>query len=77
MSLMASRASSITSLAGDRRGTADLAGDDDAVGGRQGFAGNARLGLSRQIGVDDGVGDAVANLVRVTLGNRLTGEQIA
>ena len=62
---------------GDGIGTAHLAGDDDAVGGGKRLAGHAGLGLGRQIGIDDGVGDPVANLVRMTLGNGFTGEKIA
>ena len=62
---------------GDGIGTAHLAGDDDAVGGGKRLAGHAGLGLCRQIGIDDGVGDPVADLVRMTLGNGFTGEKIA
>ena len=58
-------------------GTAHLAGDDDAVGGGQGLAGHARLGLCRQIGIDDRVGDPVADLVGMAFGNGFAGEKIA
>ncbi len=69
-------AGEILDLAEDRVGPANLAGDDDAVGGRQRLAGDARLGHGRQIGVDDGVGDAVADLVGMAFGDRFAGEQI-
>src|SRR5262249_41596388 len=66
-----------------RLGNAHLAGDDDAVGGRQRLAGHAHLpgvhaglpGLTVHE-VDDFVGYAVANLVRMSFRNRFAGEQI-
>ena len=58
-------------------GAAGLAGDDDEVGGRQGLAGDAGVGVAGgEKGVDHGVGDAVAHLVRVALGHRLAGEEV-
>ena len=63
-------------------GPRDLAGDDDAVGGGQGLAGDADLPGSMPVfglaieQVDDLVGDAVADLVRMAFGNGLAGEQI-
>ncbi len=71
-------------VAGDRRRPAGLAGDHDAVGGRQRFAGDAHLARVPAVlwgdleeGVHDLVGDAVADLVGMTFRNRFTGEQIA
>ena len=32
-------------------------------------------GIAREVGVDDRVGDAVADLVRMALGNRFAGEK--
>ena len=71
-------------VAGDRGRPAGLAGDDDAVGGRQGLAGDAHparvpavLRGAREEGVDDLIGDAVADLVGMTFRNRFAGEQIA
>ena len=51
-----------------------LAGDDDAVGGGQRLAGDARLGQRGQIGVDDRIGNAVTDLVGMALGDRFAGE---
>ena len=81
MSLMASRASSIDRVLGDRVGAAHLAGDDDAVGGGEGLAGDADAS-GRPVGledraVDDLVGDPVADLVRMSFGHRFAGEKIA
>ena len=65
------------------RRQADLAGDDDAVGRRQRFAGNAHapwidagLGRFAVDQIDDLVGDAVTDLVRMTFGNRFAGKEI-
>ena len=60
-----------------RFGTAHFTGDHDLVGGRQGFAGDARLRIGAQERVDDRIGDTVAHLVRVSFGNRLAGEKIS
>jgi hypothetical protein len=62
-------------LAEDGLGAAHLAGDDHAVGGGKRLAGDARLGHRRQIGVDDGIGNPVADLVRVAFRHGFTGEQ--
>ncbi len=66
-----------------RFGDADFAGDDDAVGGGQRLAGDADLagvhaGLLgfAEDQVDDLVGNPVADLVRMTLGNRFRSEEI-
>ena len=48
---------------GDRFGTPHLAGENHPVGRDQGLAGDAGGGVERQIGVHDGIGDAVAHLV--------------
>ena len=60
----------------DVAGAADLAADDDAVGGREGLAGDARLGIGREEGVEDRVRDAVADLVRMPLRHGLGGEEV-
>jgi hypothetical protein len=64
-------------------GTRHLAGDDHAVGRGEGFAGHAHgpridAGLAGFLvdQIDDLVGDAVADLVRMTFGNRFAGEEI-
>jgi hypothetical protein len=62
---------------GDGFRAAHLAGDDHSVGGGQGLAGHTRFRLGSEIGVDDGIGDTVANLVRMAFGHRLAGEKIA
>ncbi len=63
-------------LEGHRIGAAHLAGDHDAVGGRQGLDAEAGLRHHRQVGVDHGVGDPVADLVRMAFGDRLAREQV-
>ena len=63
-------------ILGHRGGPADLARQDHLVRRRQRFAGDARVGIGAEIGIDDGVGDAVANLVGVTLGHGFAGEEI-
>ena len=67
---------------GDGLGAARLAGDHDAVGGGQRLAGDAdRPGIDAGLRplaieqVDDLVGDAVADLVGMALGDRLAGEE--
>ncbi len=55
---------------------ANLAGQDDAVGGGHGLAGDARLGVLGQEQVDDGVGNLVRDLVGMAFGNGFGGEQI-
>ena len=70
-------------VVGDRFRTAGFAGDHHLVGGGERFAGRAdRPGVDAGLGafaekqIDDLVGNPVADLVRMTLGNRLAGEQI-
>ena len=55
---------------------ADLAADDDAVGGGEGFASDARLGLFGQKRIQNSVGNAVADLIGVALRNGFGGEQV-
>src|SRR5690606_7576979 len=55
-------------------GAPDLAADDDAVGGRKGLAGDARMRILGQEGVKHGIGNAVADLVRVPFRNALGSE---
>ena len=64
-------AGQILDLVEDRVGPAHLAGDDDAIGGGQRLAGDARLRHRGEIGVDDRIGDAVADLVRDGLRKRI------
>ena len=61
-------------LRGDRGRAAGFAGEDDAVGRGQRFDAAARLRLGGEEGVDDRVGDAVANLVGVPFRHRLAGK---
>ncbi len=63
-------------LRSDRRRAAHLAREHNAVGGREGFAGDPRLGIGSEEGVDDRVGDPVADLVGMAFGDGLAGEQI-
>ena len=70
-------------LVGDRGGPAGFTGDHHPVGGGQRFAGDAHLpwvhALFQRFAVkqvDHFVRYAVADLVRMTFGNRLAGEQI-
>ena len=55
---------------------ADLAGQDDALGGRHRLAGDARLGVLGQEQVDDRVGNLVGDLVGMAFGNAFGREQI-
>ena len=55
---------------------ADLAAEDDPLGGDHRLAGDARLGILGQEQVDDGVADLVGDLVGMAFGNRFRGEQI-
>ena len=64
-------------------GAAHLAGDDDAIGRGERLAGDANVfgahaGLRSltEEQIDHFVGNAVTDLVRMTLGHRLAGEQI-
>ena len=71
-------------LVEERSLAAAFAGDDDLVGGCQRLAaesrvhlavvGDAELDVVFEKGVEHRVGNLVANLVRVTFGNRLAGE---
>jgi hypothetical protein len=70
-----------------RRLAAAFAGDHDLVGGRQSFAaetgideavvGDAELDVVRDKRVENGVGNLVADLVRMAFGHRLAGKQVA
>jgi hypothetical protein len=59
-----------------RHAAAHLAGEDDAVGGGERLARHLGGGILAEIAVDDGVGDAVAHLVGVALGDRFAGENV-
>ena len=63
-------------LGGDRVGTAHLAGEHHPVGRDQRLAGHAGVGIGRQERIDHGIGDAVADLVRVPFGHRFAGKQV-
>jgi hypothetical protein len=54
----------------------DLAGDDDQPGVDQALAGDPPARVVAHHRVEDAVGDLVADLVRVALGDRLRGEQM-
>ena len=56
---------------------ADLAADDDAVGRGEGFTGDARLRFLGDEGIENGIRDAVADLVGVPLRDGLGGEDVA
>ena len=70
-----------------RRLSAAFAGDHDLVRGREGFTaepgirlavvGDAELDIVFQEGVEDRVGNLVADLVGMPLGDGLAGEQVA
>ena len=53
----------------------DFAGDDHQAGGRQGFCGDAAVGILLQAGVQNGVGNLVGNLVGMAFGDGLRGKQ--
>ena len=54
----------------------EFAGDDDVVALDQGLAGDARETVLREAGVEDGVRDAVGDLVRVALPDGFGGEGV-
>ncbi len=71
-------------IPGDCRGAAGLARDHHAIGGGEGLAGDAQIARIPAIframaeeGVDHLVGNAVADLVRMTFGDGFAGEQIS
>ena len=53
----------------------DLAGNDHQAGAGQRLAGHAAVGVLRQAGIENRVGDLVGDLVGMTLGHGLTGKQ--
>ncbi len=55
----------------------DFAGQHDQAGGHQRFAGDTGQRIGRQQRIHDGIGDLVGDLVRVSHGDRLGGEQMA
>ncbi len=57
-------------------GQADLAADDHAVGGGKGLASHPRFGLLAQKRVENGVGNTVAHLIGMPLGDGFRGEDI-
>src|SRR5439155_2825296 len=61
-------------ILGNRGGPARLAGKHDAVGCRHRLDAAARLRLRREIGIDDGIRDAVADLVGMAFRHRLAGK---
>jgi hypothetical protein len=60
----------------DVAGAAHLAADDHPVGGGEGLAGDARLGVLVEEGVEHRVGDPVAHLVGMAFRHRLGGEEV-
>src|SRR5690606_23683205 len=60
----------------DAARAAHLAADDDAVGRREGLAGNAGMGVLGKEGIEDGIGNAVAHLVGVPFRNAFGGEDV-
>ena len=60
----------------DGVGAPHLAGEDHEVRRAQRLARDARAGVGGEIHVDDGIGDPVADLVRMTLRDRLAREQM-
>ena len=56
-------------LMGDRLGTTDLTRQHELVGRRQRFDSDAGIGVMAEIKIDDSVGNAVADLVWMALGN--------
>ena len=61
----------------DGAGASHLPGDHDEVRRAQRLASDARSGVGAEVQVDDGVGDPVADLVRMPFRDRLAGEQMA
>ncbi|MNT12086.1 hypothetical protein D3C72_1470010 [compost metagenome] len=55
----------------------DLTGHQGHAGRHAGLAGDAGLGILRQDGVEDGVRNLVADLVGVSLGDGLRGEEVS
>ena len=53
----------------------DFAGNDDEAGAGEGLAGDAAVGVFREAGVEDGVGNLVGDLVGVAFGDGLGGEE--
>ena len=62
---------------GALRQDAPFAADDDAIGRRKGLAGDTRFGLFGEKGVQDGIRNAVTDLVGVPLGDAFRGEGIS
>jgi hypothetical protein len=61
-------------ILGDRSRAADLSSEDDAIGCDERLDAATSLRVRRQIRVDYGVRNSVANLVGVTFGNRFAGK---
>ena len=61
---------------GDGIRAAGLAREHDAVGGHQRLAGDARIGVCRQEGVEHRVADPVGDLVGVAFGDRFRREEV-
>ena len=62
-------------VGGDGSRPAGLAGEHHAVGGDQRLAGDARVGIGREIRVQHRVAEPVGHLVGVTFGDGFGGEQ--
>jgi len=55
---------------------ANLAADDHAIGGSKGLRCDTRFGFFGQKGIKYGVGNPVADLIRVALGNGFRSERV-
>ena len=60
----------------DSRLAGDLAGDHDHAGLRERFAGHPALRIFSQVSIEDGIGNLIAHLVRMTFRDGLRGEKV-
>jgi hypothetical protein len=61
---------------GDRCRSAHFTGQHDTIGRAQGFAGNARVGISSQEKIYDRIGDLIAHLIGMAFRDGFTREHI-
>src|ERR1043165_9195112 len=64
-------------LPGDGIRAAHFACEHDEIGRAQGLDCDPRMRIGSQIGIDNGIGDAVADLVRMALGDGFPREEAA
>ena len=57
-------------------GRGDLPGLADELGRDEGLAGDAGVGVLAQVGVEDGVGNLIGNLVGMSFSNGFGGKQV-